>query len=341
MPTSRSNERIIAITMGDPGGIGPEVTLKALASDEIQKRARRRGRHVFFVLIGNYSIFERTKRLLRSRLPLNSISCVEKSRLSARTVNILDLGDDAHEVISGKVSLSNAVLAYHALEVGAYLATHKVVDALVTAPVNKEAIRLLSPSFIGHTEYLAHIAKVKEYAMLLQGGPLRVVLVTTHLPLEKVSSVVKTRDIISKINITYSFLKKKVNIRKPVIGVAALNPHAGEGGKMGREEINTIIPAVKRARQSGINVMGPLPADVIFYKAFHGKFDAVIAMYHDQGLGPLKMIAFESGVNITLNLPFPRTSPDHGTAFDIAYKNKAHPQSMIEAIKTAIDLVSP
>ena len=335
------NRRIVAITMGDPGGIGPEVTLKALASREVQKRARQKGRHVFFVLLGNVSVFEHNKRLIRSRLSFNIIPSLNPSILSSQKINILDLGDDAGEIEIGKVSFPNAVLAFHALEVGAYLATHRVVHALVTAPINKEAIRLLSPSFTGHTEYLARIAKVKQFAMLLQGGPLRVVLVTTHLPLHKVSTAITINEIVIKIKLTHSFLKEKVKIRNPVIGVAAFNPHAGEGGNIGREEIATIIPAIQRARQKGIKVVGPLPADIIFYYALRREFDAVIAMYHDQGLGPLKMIAFESGVNITLNLPFIRTSPDHGTAFDIAYKNKANPQSMIEAIKTALDLVSP
>ena len=260
--------------------------------------------------------------------------------MSYNKINVLDLGDDPSEVEVGKVSFANAVLAYHALEVGAYLAAHKVVDALVTAPVNKEAIRLLSPSFTGHTEYLARIVGAKKYAMLLKGGPLRVILVTTHLPLSKVSSVITEKEILVKIKLAHDFLKKKLKIRKPIIGVSALNPHAGEGGKIGHEEIKTIEPAIKKARRQGINVIGPLPADVIFYSAYHGKLDAVVAMYHDQGLGPLKMIAFERGVNVTLNLGFIRTSPDHGTAFDIAYTNKAKPQSMIEAIKTSIDLVS-
>lgn len=339
MPTSRSNKRIIAITMGDPGGIGPEVTLKALSNPALKKHIQKSRKKVFFLLLGNPEIYEENKRRTRASIGLNTISCIEEVKLSTKKANILDLGDDPSEVKIGKISLANAALSYHALEVGAYLALHGIADALVTAPINKEAVQLISPSFTGHTEYLARIAKVKRFGMLLIGGPLRVALVTTHLPLVKVSSALSVENIFSKIEMINDFLKKKLKVRKPRVGVAALNPHAGEGGKMGNEEAKYIIPAVKKAKRKGLYVVGPLPADVIFHQALNGKFDAVVAMYHDQGLGPLKMLAFETGVNITLNLPFVRTSPDHGTAFDIAYKNKANPDSMIEAIKTAIDLI--
>ena len=339
MPTSRSNKRIVAITLGDPGGIGPEVTLKALKSPEIKRLSRRRGREVFFVLLGSPDIYKENNVLTRSRLSFNILPHLDKKDLSHHRINILDLGDDTHEVIIGKVAFANAALSYHSLEVGAYLAMNQVVDALVTAPINKEAVQLISHTFIGHTEYLARLTQVKRHAMLLQGDRLRVVLVTTHIPLHRVSSVITGKNIFSKIELTYAFLKKKIKIRNPVIGVAALNPHAGEGGKIGKEEIEIIIPAIKKAQRLGIAVEGPIPADVIFHSAFAGTYDAVVVMYHDQGLGPLKMIAFHTGVNVTLNLPFVRTSPDHGTAFNIAYQNKANPGSMIAAIKTAIDLM--
>lgn len=325
--------------MGDPGGIGPEVTLKALAHPEIKKLAHRRGNKISFCILGSPDIFAENVRIIRPRLSCNVISCIDKTIVSSQKVNILDLGDDAREVTIGTVSLANAVLAYHALEVGAQLAFHHIVDALVTAPINKEALQLFCPSFTGHTEYLARIAKIKKYAMLLMGGPLRVVLATMHMPLHKVSSTLNQKDILTKIELIDTFLKKQLRIKKPIIGVAALNPHAGEGGKVGREEIEIISPAIKKALRKGLRVRGPIPGDVIFHDAIKGKYDALLAMYHDQGLGPLKMLAFDKGVNITLNLPFVRTSPDHGTAFDIAYKNKANPDSMIEAIKTAIQLI--
>lgn len=340
MPISRSNKkkRIIAITMGDPGGIGPEVIVKALSSRKIKQRIRKENGRVVFILVGNREVFDEAKKITRSSIQFSDIDCVDRKTISAKKINMLDLGDDATEVMVGKVALANAALSYHALEVGAYMALHGVVDALVTGPINKEAVQLMSPSFTGHTEYLAHLAKVKNFAMLIQGGPLRCVFATTHCSFRKVPELLTSAKILSKIELAHNFLKKRVKIRRPRIGIAALNPHAGEGGRMGNEENRILKPAIRRAIKKGYNVCGPIPADIVFHEAYNEELDAIIAMYHDQGLGPLKMVAFHSGVNITLNLPFLRTSPDHGTAFDIAYKNKAHPGSMIEAITTAIDL---
>jgi len=331
--------KLIAITMGDPGGIGPEIIIKALTSPDIKKILNSRKYNIRFVILGSPEIFFENARNMKKRVTFDILSCIERNSLSKRAINILDLNDDPSEVFIGKVALANAALSFHALEVGAYMAQQGIVDAIVTGPINKEAVRLMSPEFTGHTEYLARIAKTKKYAMMLAGGPLRVVVVTTHVALNTVALRITKEKIISKIELTNTFLKHKMKIRNPRIGVAALNPHAGEGGKIGREEIDSIIPAIKRVQKKGIRVFGPMPADIIFHQAYGGKLDAIIAMYHDQGLGPLKMIALHSGVNITLNLPFVRTSPDHGTAFDIAYQNKAHPGSMIEAIKTAVQLI--
>ncbi len=339
MPAKIVKPKIVAITMGDPGGIGPETTLKALAQKEIQALMRRRKDPLIFVCIGSADIYAENKKLVRSKLEFNVVDCLDPKYLKRGVVNILDLKDDASEVRIGEVALANAALAYHALEVGAYLAREKVVDALVTASLNKEAIQLISPEFTGHTEYLAHMAGTKKFAMMLTGGPLRVVLVTTHVAINALSEKITTAKVLEKIEIADSFLKKKMGIKKPRIGVASLNPHCGEGGKIGTEELTKINPAVKRACTKGINALGPIPADIIFHEAYNGNLDAVIAMYHDQGLGPLKMLAFHTGLNVTLNLPFVRTSPDHGTAFDIAYQNKAHPGSMTEAIKFAVDLM--
>lgn len=340
MPTSPSNKKIIGITLGDPGGVGPEVTFKALASPLVRKAVRESGQDIAFVLLGNGDIYEENRRLTNSKLVTQYVPCVDSALLSSKKINILDLQDSAHEVQVGKVSIANAVLSYHSLEVATYLALHGIIDAMVTAPINKEAVQLISPQFTGHTEYLATMAKVKKHAMLIQGGGIRTVFVTTHVPLMKVGEHLTQKKIIEKTELLFSFLKSQLNIRKPVIAVAALNPHAGEGGKMGREEIDIIAPAVKKARKKGISVDGPLPSDIVFHAAYHGNYDGVVCMYHDQGLGPLKMLALHSGVNITLNLPFVRTSPDHGTAFDIAYTNNADPGSMIESIKTAIQMIS-
>jgi len=210
--------------------------------------------------------------------------------------------------------------------------------AMVTAPVNKEAINKSGIPFQGHTEYLAEFTNTKKFAMMLCGGGLKVTTVTRHVPLKKVSDILTQAKIIEAVRLTDAGLKKYFGIKKPRIGICALNPHCGEGGKIGREEQGIIIPAIKKIRRFIPEIQGPISGDVIFYMAYNGKLDAVISMYHDQGLGPLKMVAFEKGVNITLGLPFIRTSPDHGTAYDIAGKGIADPSSMKEAIKLAVKM---
>ena len=209
-------------------------------------------------------------------------------------------------------------------------------QALITAPVNKEAINKSGIPFQGHTEYLAEFTNTKKFAMMLCGGQLKVTTVTRHVPLKKVSDILTQAKIIEAVRLTDSALKRYFGIKNPRIGICALNPHCGEGGKIGMEEQSMIIPAIKKIRRFITGIQGPISGDVIFYMAYNGKLDAVISMYHDQGLGPLKMVAFEKGVNITLGLPFIRTSPDHGTAYDIAGKGIANPSSMKEAIALAV-----
>nr|MBU1327871.1 4-hydroxythreonine-4-phosphate dehydrogenase PdxA [Candidatus Omnitrophota bacterium] len=272
------NKLVIIITTGDPKGIGPEVTKKALEDPKIKRLAN------FFIIKAN-----------------------DKTGFSA-------------------------------IEKAAEILKRYPVDALVTAPVNKEAINKSGISFQGHTEYLAEATNTKKIAMMLCGGPLKVTTVTRHVPLKKVSSTLTQAKIIEAVRLTNSGLKKYFGIKKPRIGVCALNPHCGEGGAIGREEQDIIIPAIKKIRRFVPGINGPISGDVIFYMAYNGKLDAVISMYHDQGLGPLKMVAFEKGVNITLGLPFIRTSPDHGTAYDIAGKGIADPDSMKEAIKLAVKM---
>ena len=211
--------------------------------------------------------------------------------------------------------------------------------ALVTAPISKQLLRDAGYRFEGHTELLAHVARTKRFAMMLVGGPLRVALVTIHVPLAKVPRLISAKRIVEVIELSHDACKR-FGIRRPKIGVAGLNPHAGESGLLGSEERRIIAPAVRRAARRFPGVTGPWPADTLFHKAYHGEFDAVVAMYHDQGLAPLKMIAFDSGVNLTLGLPFIRTSPDHGTAFDIAGKGIANPASMIAAVNLATRLAS-
>jgi len=206
----------------------------------------------------------------------------------------------------------------------------------VTAPVSKTAVRLVDKKFIGHTEFLAKKAGVKHFAMMFACSKLKVTLATIHVPLKKVSRLLNTKAIFEKIRMTHEILQNGFRIKKPKIAVCALNPHGKEAGV---EEEKTIAPAVRRARKKGVDVVGPFSADQLFHAAYTGKYDALISMYHDQALGPFKMIAFNEGVNMTLGLPYVRTSPDHGTAFDIAYQNKANPSSMTEAIRLAQNLI--
>ncbi len=268
----------VLITAGDPRGIGPEVTKKALQDPEIRGLA-------------NFFVIEPEDRT----------------------------GFDAIKKAVG-------------------LLKNKKADALVTAPVNKEAINRSGIFFQGHTEYLAKATDTKRFAMMLCGGKLKVTTVTRHIPLKKVSNILTQEKIIEASKLTDYALKKYFGINEPRIGVCALNPHCGEGGKIGKEEQNIIIPAIKKIKRYVSGIQGPISGDVIFYMAYHEKLDAVISMYHDQGLGPLKMVAFEKGVNVTLGLPFIRTSPDHGTAYDIAGKDMANPCSMKEAIKLAVKM---
>jgi len=211
--------------------------------------------------------------------------------------------------------------------------------AIATAPITKELLHRAGYPFTGQTELLAHLSRTKRFAMMLAGGPLRVALVTTHAPLRNVAKLITTRKIIEVVELSDQICRR-FGIRRPRIAVAGLNPHAGEGGLLGNEERRIIAPAVKRAARRGIVVSGPHSADTLFYRAAHGEFDAVVAMYHDQGLAPFKLIAFDNGVNLTLGLRFVRTSPDHGTAPDIAGKSIARPDGMIAAINMAARLAA-
>jgi 4-hydroxythreonine-4-phosphate dehydrogenase len=211
--------------------------------------------------------------------------------------------------------------------------------ALVTAPITKELLHRAGYPFTGQTELLAHLSHTKRFAMMLAGGPLRVALVTTHAPLRDVAKLITGHKIVEVIELSNQICRR-FGIQRPRIAVAGLNPHAGEGGLLGDEEQRIIGPAVKRAARRGITVSGPYSADTLFHRAAHGEFDAVVAMYHDQGLAPFKLIAFDSGVNLTLGLPFIRTSPDHGTAPDIAGKGIARSEGMIAAINMAVHLAT-
>lgn len=315
--------------MGDPSGIGPEVLVKSLA--RVGQSARGP-----FLVIGDHFVLSKIIKDLRLRLAVNRIKDVSAPSLKKGAVNLLDLENVSPGGFSyGKDHPRYGKAALEYIDRAVALLTSGASDALVTAPVNKSTIARAGAEFVGHTEYLARKAGVRKFAMMLIGGDLRVVLVTRHVPLKDVPGNLSEDAISDTIGLTYEALRTQFGIRAPRIGVAGLNPHAGDAGKFGHEEEDIIRPAVERSSRTIPGITGPRPPDVIFYEAYHKRYDAVVAMYHDQGLIPLKMLYFEEGVNCTLGLPFVRTSPDHGTAFDIAGRGIANPRSMQEAMRTA------
>lgn len=301
--------KTIVITMGDPRGIGPEVVCKALDQGRVTRRAH-------FCVIGVPQAFQKFSRF--------------KNILHQENV----------EFVAVPIKGSAGAQALAAIDQGIALMREGRVQALVTGPVCKESISQIGVSFTGHTSYLCQAFGVKKHAMMLFHDRLRVVLSTVHIPLRKVAGSLDQKSIQEKLGLVTQALKKCFKISHPHIAVCGLNPHAGEGGLMGEEEKTIIAPAIRKflrgQKPGSIIVSGPLSPDTVFYQALSGAYDAVLCHYHDQGLIPLKTTGFDTGVNLTLGLPFVRTSPDHGTAFDIAGKGLANPQSMIAAIEAAI-----
>ena len=319
----------LAITIGDPGGVGPEVVVKALDSPAIRNICMP-------IVIGDPSIIEETLTLLEVTLKARVIESPEEYKHIKGAINIIGT-DEKAEFIKNKPTAYGGKACAGYIKKAVEFALNEQVDGIVTAPISKEALKMADIQWPGHTEMLACLTKTKDYAMMLAGGPLRVILVTIHTALKNVPDLITKQKILKTIRLA-KHACEMLNIKKPVIAVAGLNPHAGEAGMFGDEEINIIAPAIKEAIREGIPVSGPYPPDTIFHKAYKGEVDMVVCMYHDQGLIPLKMVAFDKGVNVTLGLPFVRTSPDHGTAYDIAWQGKANPASMIEAIKLAVKL---
>jgi 4-hydroxythreonine-4-phosphate dehydrogenase len=318
--------------MGDPAGIGPEIILAMLAGKESRVDCQ-------IVVIGSAIVLDEAARLVKMANPCTTISEMQEISASQKMPFLLDLKNiRAGDYLPGVLSPQAGSASVEYVLKGIDLALRGDIDALVTGPIHKEAIHLAGYRYQGHTELLAEKTGVQDYAMMLMGGPIRVILVTTHLALREVPGALNKDAIYSKITLANSAMVD-LGFERPRIAVAGLNPHGGEGGLFGDEEKRIISPAVSRAQRAGINASGPLPPDTVFYQAYRKRFDAVVCMYHDQGLIPLKMIAFEKGVNVTLGLPIVRTSVDHGTAFDIAGKGLASPESLIEAVKIAIQLV--
>ena len=313
--------------MGDPNGIGPELILKAYKEKEIKED---------FFVVGDIEVLSFCNELLRYFVPIKEIFDLEN--LDFNYLNVINLNLLKKEEIEiGKISKKSGIAAKGYLDKAANLAIEKKINAIVTLPINKEAVRLSDPSFTGHTKFLAQKCNQTNYTMMLATEKMFVTHVSTHVSLKDAINLVKKEKILSVIRLTQFYLKKF--LKNPKLAVAGLNPHAGENGSFGNEEINEIIPAVLTAQKEGINIEGPISPDVVFSKAKQGIYDAIVCMYHDQGHIPMKLLDFEGGVNITLGLDFTRTSVDHGTAFDIAYKGISSPKSLINAYKYALKLL--
>ena len=320
---------MLLITMGDPAGVGPEVVLKALTNQQVVERTRP-------VVLGDRKVLEALQPLVGTSFRVKEVAVPREGDFSQGVLNLIPLSD-VGPLPFGQPRREGGEAAYRYIVRAVELLLQGEAEAMVTAPISKVALRMAGHPWNGHTELLAELAGVKEYAMMLAGPRLRVSLVTTHVPLSEVPRRITSEGLLCTITVTHKALRELFGIEEPKLAVAALNPHAGEGGLLGREEEEVILPALKRASERGITAEGPFPADALFYHALQGRWDAVVAMYHDQGLIPLKMLHFREGVNITLGLPFIRTSVDHGTAYDIAGKALADPTSMISAIEMAAD----
>jgi len=326
-----ANKPSIAITMGDPSGVGPEIIVKSLNDKNVYDNCRP-------FVVGDLKILKRALDVTNIELQLNTIESPEEAKCEYGTIDIVDLDLVSEDLPWGQVSPEAGNAAFRYLERAIAYANERKIQGICTAPLNKEALHKGGHVYPGHTEILAELTNTKDYAMMLSAPGLRVIHVTTHIGL---------LDAINNINVDrqYTVIKlahetlKKAGIESPRIAVCGINPHAGENGLFGHgEEEEKIIPAVEKAQAEGINVQGPLPADTLFFRAKRGDFDIVVAQYHDQGHGPIKVLGLEAGVNITVGLPIIRTSVDHGTAFDIAGKNIADELSLKEAIRMAIEL---
>lgn len=319
---------VIGITIGDAAGVGPEIIVKALAEKEVYNICRP-------VVIGDLGIMKRAVKIVGKNVTCRAIDDVLSGGYEFGQIDVIDLNNLPEDLPFAQVDPRAGKAAYTYVETAVNLALAGKIAAIATAPLNKDAMNQGGCHFPGHTEILAHLSNTKNYAMMLTGGSLRVIHVSTHLSLRQACEKVKKERVLKVIELADQAMKK-IGIKEPRIAVAGLNPHSGEGGLFGTEEIEEIIPAIESAKALGLNVTGPVAPDTVFYRAAVKKdFDIVVVMYHDQGHIPLKVLGFEEGVNITVGLPFIRTSVDHGTAFDIAGKGIANHMSMLESIRLA------
>jgi 4-hydroxythreonine-4-phosphate dehydrogenase len=322
---------VIGITMGDAAGIGSEIIIKALADTRIYHTCRP-------FVIGDAKFLIRAESFLKTGLQINPIQSVQEALYREGVVDCLHMDLLPEDLPYGQVSALAGNAAYRFLEKSIQLANEGVIDAICTAPLNKEALHKGGHIYPGHTEILASLTGTTYYSMMLSSPKLKVIHVTTHVGIIDAIKLINPARVYMVIQLAHQTLLK-AGYADPRICVCGINPHAGENGLFGYgEEAEKIVPAVDKAKTEGINVVGPLPADTLFYRAVRGDFDIVVAMYHDQGHGPIKVLGLESGVNITVGLPIIRTSVDHGTAFDIAGKGTADELSLKEALRQAVEL---
>jgi len=336
------NKPIIAITMGDPASIGPEIAIKALLLESIHAICRP-------VIVGDAKVFTHIADLLKLNVGVNAIHSIDEAKFELGTIDVFDLNNiDITALQLGEISAAAGHASFEAVRAAIELALSKQVDATVTGPINKKSINEAGHHFAGHTEIYAHYTNTKKYAMLLVEENMKVIHVSTHVSLRQACDLVKKERIIEVTELLYNGMKSlgETNMK---IGIAGLNPHAGDSGLFGTEDDLEILPAVEEARRLGYDVEGPVPPDTLFAKASTGAYGGVVAMYHDQGHIPFKLAGFKwnaekkqmdsvKGVNITMGLPIIRTSVDHGTAFEIAGKGIASADAMVLAIESAVQL---
>ena len=336
---------ILALTMGDAAGIGPEICAKALSVEEIYEICRP-------LVVGDLGAMRMGAEVGGVRLGLNPVEGVQDALFEWGAIDVLDLGNiDVEDLVMGVPQAMAGRASVEYVVRAAEMAMAGDVDAVVTAPLNKEAMNMAGFPYAGHTELLAELSGTRDYAMMLLAGSLRVVHVTTHVPLREVPDLITRDRVLQKIRIAER-AARALGVERPRIAVVGLNPHSGEGGMFGREEIEAITPSIDDARGLGLDVEGPIPADTVYGKAAGGAYDIVVAMYHDQGHIPVKLAGFKweadeggwgsvSGVNVTVGLPFIRTSVDHGTAYGKAGRREgtANPESMMDAMRIAVRMV--
>ena len=319
---------VIGISIGDVNGVGPEIILKAIEKIDMEASSP--------LIIAPKEVLDFYAKELKLAVHLNRCEFIDQ--IDPEYVNLLDMPADNLEITPGIQTQQSGKIAMQSIELGIELATVEVTQALVTAPISKEAVNLAGYKIPGHTEFLAEKTNTEEVLMMLVNEGLRVALVTTHIPISEVSNSISEELILRKLGILNHSLKHDFGIKSPKIAVFGLNPHAGDGGIIGTEETDLISPTLKKAQKSGIDARGPFPADGFFGQRMDKEFDAILAMYHDQGLASFKLLSFGKGVNFTGGLPIIRTSPDHGTAFNIAGQGVANPSSFIQAYELAVQL---